>query len=71
MDEKELKDARRYKKGKIYKIYSPSKPEIEPFYGVTIEKYLSTRFSKHKQKYKKFLKEGTFKYCQSFKVLAE
>jgi hypothetical protein len=36
-----------YKNGKIYKIYSPSHQEIDPYYGSTIQT-LKKRFSGHK-----------------------
>jgi len=38
-----------YQNGKIYKIYSPSHPEIDPYYGSTIQS-LHMRFSGHKYK---------------------
>lgn len=39
-----------YQKSKIYKIYSPSHPEVDPYYGSTIQT-LKTRMSGHKNKY--------------------
>jgi len=36
-----------YQNGKIYKIYSPSHPEIDPYYGSTIQ-LLRKRFTDHK-----------------------
>jgi hypothetical protein len=55
-----------YQKGKIYKLYSPSKNII--YYGSTIEP-LSTRLSKHNYNYKAFNKDNTKQYCLSYLVL--
>ena len=56
----------KYQNGKIYTIRSPS---TDKFYiGSTIEKYISNRFSKHKNKYKDYL-EGKYHYMSSFDVI--
>ena len=36
-------------KGKIYRIISPSNPELPPYYGSTKQKYLSNRLARHRE----------------------
>jgi hypothetical protein len=55
-----------YQKGKIYKLWSPSKNLV--YYGSTIET-LTQRLSKHKYDYKKYNEDNTKKYTTSFLVL--
>jgi len=55
-----------YQRGKIYKLYSPSKNLI--YYGSTIET-LAQRLAKHKYEYKKYNEDNSRKYYTSFLVL--
>jgi len=54
-----------YQKGKIYKLWSPSKNLV--YYGSTIET-LSSRLSKHKYSYKTYNNDKK-KYCTSYLIL--
>ena len=55
-----------YQNGKIYCIRSYQTDDI--YIGSTTYDYLSTRFSIHRDKYKKYL-NGTYHYVTSFQIL--
>jgi hypothetical protein len=55
-----------YQKGKIYKLWSPSKNIV--YYGSTIET-LSSRLSKHKYAYNAYKNDNNKGYCISYLVL--
>jgi hypothetical protein len=55
-----------YQKGKIYKLWSPSKNIV--YYGSTIET-LSSRLSKHIYSHKKYNEDNNNGYCSSYLVL--
>ena len=58
----------KYENSKIYKIWSPSRPELV-YYGSTVNS-LSKRLSGHKDKYKRY-KEGKFNHLTSFNIFDE
>ena len=55
-----------YQKGKIYKLYSPSKNLV--YYGSTTET-ISRRLSKHLTDYNRYNNKITTRYVNSFKIL--
>jgi hypothetical protein len=55
-----------YQKGKIYKIWSPSKNLV--YYGSTIET-ISARLAKHKSQYKAYTNDNAKLYVSSYLVL--
>ena len=55
-----------YQKGKIYKLWSPSKNII--YYGSTVET-ISQRLAKHLYKYNAYNNKKHNYYCSAFKVL--
>jgi len=57
-----------YTQGKIYKLISPSHPEINPYYGSTTST-LSKRKSDHKSAYKRYTNRGSGNYYTSFELL--
>ena len=59
----------KYNNGKVYKIWSPSRPELV-YYGSTINS-LSKRLSHHKDKYKKYKSGGKCSNTTSFKIFDE
>ena len=54
----------RYKLGKIYKITAGDLT----YYGSTIQRYLSSRLSGHRQDYRKWSSDKSEDYCYSFKL---
>lgn len=58
----------KYSQGKIYKLVNDNTGLC--YVGSTIERYLSTRLAKHKDKYKRYLK-GCSHFVTSFKVLEQ
>ena len=55
-----------YQKGKIYKLWSPSKNLV--YYGSTTET-ISRRLSKHLTDYNRYNNKTTTRYVNSFKIL--
>jgi len=55
-----------YSKGKIYKLWSPSKNLV--YYGSTVQT-LAQRLTKHKNHYKTYKNDDVNKYCSSYLVL--
>jgi len=55
-----------YSKGKIYKLWSPSKNLV--YYGSTTQT-LSRRLSKHKSSYKAYNNDNNKQHCSSYLVL--
>lgn len=55
-----------YSKGKIYKLWSPSKNLI--YYGSTVET-LGSRLSKHVYKHKKYKEDNNNGYCCSYLII--
>ena len=55
-----------YQKGKIYKLWSPSKNLV--YYGSTVET-LASRLSKHIYTHKKYKEDNNNGYCSSYLVI--
>jgi hypothetical protein len=61
-----------YNNSKIYRIYSPSHPEVGEYIGSTANTKkdpLKNRFAVHKSSYKGYLKGSTIAYYSCYKIL--
>ena len=64
-----IEDENKYLRGKIYKLVPKVwEGEFLTYYGSTCEYYLSNRLCKHKDSYKKYLEDKTFKKSTAFEI---